>query len=121
MTTGPVTCCIRYKIAPGKLADFEHYARVWRGIVERLEGTYIGCFLPGNEPPNASHFSFPEIGRKGPDDIAIVIFSFRDMAEYERYRSEASLDPECAAITDFYNETRCFSSYERSFVRKLDL
>lgn len=117
---GPITCCIRYKIAPGKEAEFKHYARVWRGIIERLDGTYLGCFLPGNEPPDASHFSFPEIGKQGPRDTAIVIFSFTDLAAYERYRQEAHLDPECAPVTDFFNETKCFSSYERTFVKELN-
>lgn len=121
MNSGPITCCIRYKITLGKQPEFEHYARVWKRIIGRLGGTYIGCFLPGNEPPDASHFSFPDIGHKGPDDTAIVIFTFPELADYERYRHNAHLDPECEPITDFYNETKCFSSYERTFVRKLDL
>jgi len=115
----PITCCIKYKISPAKQSEFEHYARVWKGIIERLDGNYIGCFLPGNEPPDASHFSFPEIAQKGPDDIAVVIFSFRDLAGYQRYRSEANLDPECALVTEHFNKTKCFISYERSFVRNL--
>src|SRR5690242_16789169 len=106
-----ITCCIRYQIAPGRLSDFEHYARTWRRIIERLDGIYHGCFVLGNEPPDASHFSFPDIGRRGPDDVATVLFSFKDLAAYERYRRDAANDPECPAITDFYNRTKCFTSY----------
>jgi hypothetical protein len=80
----PVTCCIRYKLAPGKQADFEYYALTWKRIIERLNGTYYGCFLPGEPPPDASHFSFPAIGRDGPIDVATVLFSFDDLAGYER-------------------------------------
>jgi hypothetical protein len=119
--TEPITCCIKYKIAPERLREFEHYAQVWKGIIERLGGSYQGCFIPGNEPPDASYFSFPEIGQKGPDDTATVIFSFRDLAAYERYRREASNDPECEGVTDFLNETKCFTSYERTFVKKIGL
>ena len=121
MSSEPIICCIRYKLAPEKLSDFEHYARVWRQIIERLGGAYIGCFLPGNDPPDASHFSFPEIGHKGPDDVANVIFSFPDLAAYQRYRRDAADDPQCQAITEHYDETKCFTSYERTFVKALDL
>jgi hypothetical protein len=120
MISGPITCCIRYKIAPGKRSDFEQYALVWKGIIERVGGTYLGCFIPGNEPPDGSHFSFPDVGSRGPDDIATVIFSFRDIATYDRYRREAHFDPECGPITDFYNKTQCFTSYERTFVTQTD-
>jgi hypothetical protein len=115
-----ITCCIRYTIAPGKADDFAHYARVWRRIIERLDATYHGCFVPGEEPPDAEHFSFPTVGRKGPDDVAVVVFSFDDRAAYEHYRREAGNDPECAAVTAHYKATQCFTSYERTFLTPLD-
>jgi len=117
---GRITCCIRYSISPGKQSEFEHYARVWRRIIERLGGSYFGCFLAGENPPDADHFSFPEIGLSGPDDIAMVIFSFRDLEAYERYRRDAGTDPECDAITRHFNDTKCFTSYERTFMRELE-
>lgn len=120
MISGPITCCIRYKIDLGKVSEFEHYANVWRGIIERLGGTYLGCFLPGNSPPDASHFSFPDIGHKGADNAAVVIYSFPDLSSYERYRREAHHDPEFTTVTDFYNMTKCFTSYERTFVKRLE-
>jgi hypothetical protein len=104
-------------MSPGKLAEFEHYARTWRRIIKRLGGTYHGCFLPSEPPTDASHFSFPDIGSEGPADVATVIFTFDDLGGYEKYRRDVSKDPECAAVTAHYHETKCFIAYERSFVR----
>ena len=115
-----VTCCIRYTIAPDKVDEFTHYARVWRRILERLGATYHGCFLPGEAPPDADHFSFPEVGHAGPDNEAVILFSFNDIAAYERYRREAGSDTECAAVTRHFQDTRCFTSYERTFLTPLD-
>ena len=115
-----VTCCIRYTIAPGKAEEFAHYARVWRRIIERLSGTYHGCFMPGEQPADASHFSFPNIGHSGPGDVAVVLFSFKDLAGYELYRREAGNDPECGAVTTHFRATQCFTSYERTFLTPLE-
>jgi hypothetical protein len=111
-----ITCCLRYTIAPGRIVEFKHYARTWKKIIERLGGDYHGCFLPSEPPPDASHFSFPNVGRNGPDDIAVVLFSFRDLGAYEHYRREAGNDPDCEAVTAHYRKTQCFTSYERSFL-----
>lgn len=115
-----ITCVLRYHIRPGKTAEFEHYVRVWKRIIERLDGHHHGCFMPGDQPPDASRFSFPEIGRKGDDDIAVVLFTFSDLAAYDRYRREAKHDPEFDQVTAHFNETRCITSYERSFLTPLE-
>lgn len=104
----PVTCCVKYKLAQEKLAEFEIYARTWRRIFERLGGKYYGCFLPGERPPDASQLSFPEVGRDGPVDVATVVFSFDDLDGYECYRRDAANDPECAAVTAHYHENKVF-------------
>src|SRR5688572_16935626 len=114
-----VTCFLRYWVAAGKLADFEHYASVWMRIVARYGGTHYGYFLPGETPPSAS-FSFTGIGETGPDDVAIAMFSFPDIEAYEKYRREVAKDPECKAITKHYEATKCFTRYERTFVRALE-
>jgi hypothetical protein len=118
---GAITCCIQYKIAQDKTAEFEHYIRVWKRIIERLDGRHHGCFMPGEQPPDAAHFSFPGVGRNGPPDVAVVLFSFPDLETYNRYRREASSDPECEAVTEHYRQTQCFTSYERTFLTPLDL
>ena len=111
-----ITCYLRYTIDPDKVAAFEHYARVWMRLIEKYGGTHHGYFLPGEIPPNTT-FSFPGIGEAGPANIAVALFSFPSVAAYETYRREVKEDPECEAVTKHYQETVCFTKYERSFVR----
>ncbi|SFK78766.1 NIPSNAP family protein [Lysobacter sp. cf310] len=96
-----ITCYLRYVLDPAKLAEFETYARMWIPLVARFGGTHHGYFLPG----------------EGPSNIALALFSFPSLAEYERYRSRAAQDPDCQAAMRYYEDTRCFLSYERSFYR----
>jgi hypothetical protein len=54
---------------------------------------------------------------EGPSNIALALFSFPSLAAYEEYRAKAAADPECQAAMKYYEETQCFLSYERSFMR----
>lgn len=96
-----VTCYIRYVIDPSKLEEFETYASKWIPLVNRFGGTHHGYFLP----------------HEGANNVAIALFSFSTLAEYERYRSDSVKDAECMEAYDFANETKCIVSYERSFMR----
>lgn len=96
-----VTCYLRYVIDPTRLADFEAYARMWIPLVEKFGGTHHGYFLP----------------HEGANDIALALFSFPSLAAYEQYRANAAADPDCQAAVAHYERTRCFISYERSFMR----
>jgi len=107
---------LRYVIDPDKLAHFEHYARVWMRLIEKYGGTHHGYFVPGAAPPSAA-FSFPGIGEEGPGNVAVALFSFPTVDAYESYRREVKQDPECAAITHHYEQTNCFTKYERTFMR----
>jgi hypothetical protein len=98
-----VTCYIRYVIDPAKLVEFERYAKLWIPLVKKLGGTHHGYFLPG----------------EGANNIALALFSFPSLSAYEAYRERAAGDPECQAAVRYYEETRCFLSYERSFFRPL--
>ena len=112
------TCFIRYEIAPGKLEAFKEYARAWIALVRKYGGTYHGYFVPGesgDDLPDA-RFSFPGIGREGPPNIGIALFSFPDTESYERYRRDVAEDEGCKAATARFNETKCFSAYERTFL-----
>ncbi len=111
------TCLIRYVLDPAKTAEFAHYGRMWIKLVERFGGTHHGYFLPGEGP--AAAFSFPGVGSAGPPNVAIALFSFPDLAAYERYRQCAADDDEARAATTYFHETKCFLSYERSFLRPL--
>ncbi|MDO8549719.1 MAG: NIPSNAP family protein [Ignavibacteria bacterium] len=111
-----ITCHLRYVINPNKLAEFEHYARLWIPLVEKYGGTHHGYFLPREAPPSPA-FSFPGIGEEGPTNVAVALFSFPTQAVYETYRQKAAEDPDCQAAAAYYKETKCFLKYERSFMR----
>lgn len=96
-----ITCYLRYVIDPYKLAEFEHYARLWIPLVNRLGGTHHGYFLP----------------HEGANDIALALFSFPSLATYEDYRKKIPDDAECQAALAYAEQTRCIRSYERSFMR----
>lgn len=96
-----VTCYLRYVIDPFKLKEFEHYAKLWIPLVEKFGGSHHGYFLP----------------HEGANDIALALFSFPSLADYENYRSKAATDEECRAAMEYYEQTRCFLSFERSFMR----
>ena len=113
-----ITCYLSYVIDPGKLAEFEHYARLWISLVEKFGGTHHGYFVP-TEGPASTEFSFPEIGGPGPGNIAVALFSFPGVTEYERYRQKAAEDAECQAATEYFKKTNCFLKYERSFMRRV--
>lgn len=96
-----ITCYLRYTIDPYKLAEFEHYAQLWIPLVNRLGGTHHGYFLP----------------HEGANNIALALFSFPSLADYETYRHRMAEDAECRAAFAYAEETRCILSYERSFMR----
>ena len=96
-----ITCYLRYTIDPYKLTDFEHYARLWIPLVNRLGGTHHGYFMP----------------HEGANNIALALFSFPTLAAYEDYRARMAEDAECQAAFAFAEQSRCILSYERSFMR----
>ena len=96
-----ITCYLRYVIDPFKLKEFETYGKMWIPLVEKFGGKHHGYFLP----------------HEGPNNIAIAMFSFPSLAAYETYRAAAADDPQCQAAMRYYRETRCFLSFERSFMR----
>lgn len=98
-----VTCYLRYVIDPHKLNEFERYVQMVMAIPPRFGGTNHGHFLP----------------HEGPNNIAIGLFSFPSLAEYERYRAAIRSDEATLAAWRFANETRCVLSFERSFMRPL--
>jgi len=96
-----ITCYLRYVVDPFKLAEFEKYGRMWIALVEKFGGQHHGYFMPS----------------EGANNIALAMFSFPSLAEYETYRQKAAADPDCQAAVRYYEETKCFLSYERSFFR----
>lgn len=96
-----ITCYLRYVLDPTKIAQFEQYARQWIDLVGKFGGTHHGYFLPG----------------EGANNIALALFSFPNLTEYERYRERSREDAECQAAFAFAETTGCILSYERSFFR----
>jgi len=94
-----VTCYLRYVIDPYKLKEFELYARMWIPLVNKFGGTHNGYFLPS----------------EGANNIALALFTFPSLAEYEQYRKDSFNDEECLNAFKFAEETKCILSYERSF------
>lgn len=70
----------------------------------------------GSEELPKPAFSFPGLGTDGPPDIAVALFSFPNVEAYDRYRADVANDDRCTAATARFNETRCFSGYERTFL-----
>ena len=101
MTPAMISCYIRYEIDPAKLEEFEAYARAWIPLVERFGGTHHGYFLP----------------HESANDLAVAVFSFGSMAEYEAYRIASREDAECREALRFAAETRCIRRYDRQFLR----
>jgi hypothetical protein len=96
-----ITCCLTYVIDPYKTAEFEAYARRWIPLVRRHGGAHHGYFLPS----------------EGASNVALALFSFPSLARYEDYRVASAADPDCIAAREFARQTRCFSSYQRTFFR----
>jgi hypothetical protein len=112
------TCFIRYEVPPDKLDEFKEYAQAWIALIRKYGGIHHGYFRPGSaaeELPEAA-FSFPGLGREGPPNIAVALFSFPTIGAYDAYRRGVAEDDRCKAATARFNETRCFTGYERTFL-----
>jgi len=96
-----VTCYLRYVIDPYKSEDFEKYAKMWIPLVNKFGGKHHGYFLP----------------HEGANNIAVALFSFPNLTEYEKYLERIKTDTDCQAAFAYAEKTRCIISYERSFMR----
>ena len=96
-----ITCYLRYVIDPYQLKEFEYYGKTWIALVNKFGGVHHGYFLPS----------------EGANNIALAMFTFPSLAEYESYRLKSLQDPDCLAAFNYAEQTRCIVSYERSFFR----
>ena len=96
-----ITCVLHYQIDPAKLAQFERFAKAWIYLVNKHGGRHHGYFLPS----------------EGANNIALALFTFPTLAQYEQYRLDSQKDAECQAAFAYAEQTRCILSYERSFFR----
>jgi len=115
------TCFIHYTVEPNKLKEFKEYAESWIPLIEKYGGTHHGYFMPGDETdafPDPT-FSFPGLGEIGPPNRALALFSFPNVEAYETYREKVAQDPECLKATDRFNASKCFSGYQRTFLKPI--
>lgn len=98
-----ITCHVRYIIDASKVNNFEHYAQLWISLVEKFGGQHHGYFLPS----------------EGANDVALALFSFPSLADYERYRHQSFSDPDCIAAFEYAEKTQCIKRYERSFFKPI--
>ncbi len=96
-----ITCYINYEIDPDKLVEFETYAKLWIPLVEKFGGTHHGYFLP----------------QESASDLAVALFSFPSLAEYEQYRADSMKDNACLAAFEYAKKTKCIRRYDRQFLR----
>jgi len=47
-----ITCFIEYTIDANKITEFEHYAKLWISLVNKLGGQHMGYFLPSEGANN---------------------------------------------------------------------
>jgi hypothetical protein len=113
-----ITCFIRYFVNPGKLAEFEAYARIWVPLIQKYGGSHHGYFMPVDTPQSAA-FSFAGIGEEGPKNVAIAMFSFPTIEDYDSYRERVKNDPDCVRATAIRDDSQCFTKYERRFVSRI--
>jgi hypothetical protein len=112
------TCLVKYELNLNQLEHFREYARTWISLIEKYGGTHHGYFLPaevGELLPEPT-FSFPGLGKPGPANEAVALFSFPDLKAYEDYRRLVADDPLCKEITEKFNATKSFTGYERNFL-----
>jgi hypothetical protein len=98
-----VTSYLRNEIDPYQLDALEEFARRSIDLVNRSGGTHHGYFLP----------------LEGASDVAVALFSFPRLADYERYRAQFDEDPEFVEANRIRDETRCVRRYEKRFMRPL--
>ncbi len=118
MLERPITCEIRYRLDPGRIADFEEYARIWVGLIERHGGHHLGYFMP-RERPDGAQMSFLGTGQDGEANTAVAIFTFPDEQSYLKYREQVAQDPDGLAANQRFGKSPPFISYERLFLTRL--
>jgi NIPSNAP len=118
MPQTPITCEVRYRLDRSRMAEFEAYARIWVGLIERHGGTHHGYFVPSTRPAG-SILSHPAAGTDGDGDVAIALFSFPDEASYQRYRIAIASDPDGIEANARFGPNPPFVSYERNFLTRL--
>jgi hypothetical protein len=100
-----ITLCIRYTLDPGKLGDFEAYARGLAGPAERCGGRIAGYYLP-------TKFA-------GPTNFGLALIDFPSLAAYEQYRAKLAADSEHTEVAQRAGRSGCILLEDRSFLQRV--
>lgn len=98
-----ITCVVRCRIDPAKLAAFEAFATAWIHLVGKHGGRRHGYVLPAEDA----------------SDEALALFSFESLAAYERYRALFGVDPDFVRADLIRDESGCVVRHGRTFMRPL--
>jgi hypothetical protein len=98
-----ITCVLEYRIDWTKQAEFEAWCRMWLELIPEFGGIHHGYFLPS----------------EGHSDVALGLFSFRSMAEYEAYRIKAKSHHGALSADQYKAKTACVRSWDRRFFTPL--
>jgi len=99
-----ITVFIRYQIDPFKSHLFEDYAKRWLSIIPTCGGDVLGYWVP----------------HEGTNNIAFGLISFRNLADYEAYRTRLKTDEAGRANFNFAQEHRFILVEERTFLRQVE-
>lgn len=89
-----ISCLVRYTIDVSQLEAFEAYARAWIPLVNSMGGVHHGYFLPDEG-----------------SDVAVALFTFPSLDDFEAYRRRRKRDPRCQAAFELA-KTGCILHYE---------
>ncbi|WTX00796.1 NIPSNAP family protein (plasmid) [Streptomycetaceae bacterium NBC_01309] len=98
-----ITCHLRYEIDPTQAQVFEVYACGWIPVIEALGGTHHGYFLP----------------HEGADDVAYALFSFPNLAAYEKYHAEIIFNSAAVQLLELAAMTGIIRRCDHTFLRPL--
>ena len=96
-----ITCLLEYRIDRAREPEFEQWCRMWLRLIPKFGGVHHGYFLPS----------------EGRSNVALGLFTFASLADYERYRHAAAEDDEALAATRFRDANAGVRSWNRTFFR----
>ncbi|MCC4632664.1 MULTISPECIES: NIPSNAP family protein [Xanthomonas] len=93
-----IACWLRQVIETYQLVEFEHDTRLWIPLAARFGGQHHGYLLAS----------------EGANNIALAMFSFPSLAQYDRYRVASREIAACLLAFADAERTRCVVNDERS-------
>ncbi len=96
-----ITCFIQYQIDPTKRAQFVTYAKNWGQAIPECGADLIGYFAP----------------HEGSSTLAYGVYSIKDLASYEQYRTRLAQHPIGKENYQFGQKEKFILREERTFLK----